>query len=140
MINSFESYIQNRTVEKKLPDIHQAHALMNKAEKRLQYVKERPVLQESAQFIFEDSYDVMREAGQALMTLQGFKPLSHEAVIAFLHDKEGVDKATAEKFDSFRRLRNKSLYEAHEISAAKAKEALNFAEELLATLRAKLKA
>ncbi len=140
MIKTFEECLNDRTVEKKLPDIHQAHALMNKAEKRLQYVKERPILETSAEFTFEDSYDVMREAGQALMTVQGFKPLSHEAVIAFLHEKEGLSRATAEKFDGFRRLRNKSLYEAYEISIVRAKEALKFAEELFAILRVKLKA
>src|SRR3989344_7697892 len=101
MIKSFEEYLADGTVEKKLPDIHQAHALMNKAEKRLQYINARPVLEESAEFTFEDAYDVMRESGNALMAVQGFKPLSHEAVIAFLRDKEGLSREMAEKFDGF---------------------------------------
>ena len=123
MIRPFAEYLKDGSVEKQLPDIHQAHALMSKAEKRLAYVNERPI----------------REASHALMTLVGLKPLSHEAVIAFLRDKEGIDQGRITRFDGYRRLRNSSLYAAQEISAAKAQEAVQFASELFKTLRSKLK-
>lgn len=82
MIKPFQEYLTDRSVEKQLPDLQQAHALMSKAEKRLNYVQEHPLREESAEFAFEDAYDVMREASHALMAVTGYKPLSHEAVIA----------------------------------------------------------
>lgn len=139
MIRAFEECLEEGAVQKQPPDSQKAHALMSKAGKRLAYVKERPIRQDYAEFAFEDAYDVMREASTALMSLRGFKPLSHEAVIAYLKDKEGLNMARIMKFDGFRRLRNRSLYEAQEISAAKAGEALQFAEKLLDILQPRLK-
>ncbi len=140
MIQRFEAYVAEGSVQIQLPDSQKAHSLMVKAEKRLRYVNERSLREEFAEFAFEDAYDVMREAATALMALKGFKPLSHEAVIAFLRDKEGLDNSDVVRFNGFRRLRNRSLYEAQEVSLIRAKESLQFAEDLFIKLRARLKA
>ena len=139
MIKPFEEYIKEGEVEKQLPDKNEAQALMAKAERRLAYVKERPVQEQNADLIFEDTYDVMREASQALMSATGYKPLTHEVVVAYLRDKERLDQSIVEKFDSYRKLRNRSQYSAQKINALKAQEAIAFATELFALLKARLK-
>ncbi len=140
MTTSIDGLIKEGLVKRQQPDSRQAHSLMVKAETRLAYARGRPVEERTAQFSFEDAYDVMREAGTALIVLRGYKPLSHDAVIAFLREKEGLSHADAETFDRFRRLRNKSLYEAQRVSSATAEEALRFAEKLLGKLKRRLRA
>ena len=96
MIRPFEDYLQEGDVEKQLPDINEAKALMSKAERRLSYIKEHQVQEQNADLIFEDAYNVMRETSQALMSAAGYKPLSHEAVTAYLRDKEKIDQSLVE--------------------------------------------
>ena len=139
MIKPFEQYVLDGSVEKQLPDIQEAHALMSKAEKRLKYISQNKITEDYAEFAFEDAYDVMREAAQSLMSITGYKPLSHEAIIAYLRDKEQISQSYIDAFDRFRKLRNKSLYEAQNVSATKAEEAVAFATTLLNVLRSKIK-
>lgn len=140
MAQPVDELIHEGLVKRQQPDSRQARSLMAKAETRLAYAKGRPVEERTAQFSFEDAYDVMREAGTALIVLRGFKPLSHDAVIAFLREREGLGQADAETFDRFRRLRNRSLYEAQRVSSATAEEALWFAERLLGMLKQRMQA
>ncbi len=137
MILPFQNYIRNGKVQKQLPNINRAKALINKAEKRLKYL---PTLnQETSSIVFEDIYNALREASQSLMMTQGYKPLSHEAVIAYLRDKENLNTQEIYKLDSYRKLRNKSVYETEKISTIKTKESLQFAKELIKKIKTKLK-
>lgn len=43
MIRPFEDYLQEGDVEKQLPDLNEANALMSKTERRLAYIKEHHV-------------------------------------------------------------------------------------------------
>ena len=138
MMLQFDACLKEGLAKRQQPDRRQALSLMAKADLRLAYAKSRQVEEKTAQFAFEDAYDVMREAGTALMVLRGFKPLSHDAVISFLRDREELSQADAETFDRFRRLRNKSLYEAQRVSRATAEEALQFAEDILGKLKLRL--
>lgn len=137
MIFNFEYYIKDGKVEQQHPDIERAHALMSKSEKRLKYLQ--PITEETADLVFEDIYEAMREASQSLMMLHGYKPLSHEAVIAYIRDKEGFNQHSIYALDSYRKLRNKSIYEAQKISAMKVKEALEFAKKFIGELKSKIK-
>ena len=112
---------------------------MDKAGRRLRYIKQHTVDDNNADFIFEDAYDCMREAAQAIMSLRGYKPLNHEVVIAFLRDEENITPAIIERFDSYRKLRNKSVYAARQTSITTAAESIAFAEELLKILRPRIK-
>ena len=129
MILPFESYLADGKAEKHSLDKNRASSLIKKAKKRIKFLRE--ITEESADIVFEDIYEAIREASQALMSIQGYKPLSHESLIAFLRDKENFDNLIIHKFDSYRKLRNKSIYEAEKISLEKAKEILEFAKKFI---------
>lgn len=82
----------------------------------------------------------MREASHALMSAAGYKPLSHEVVTAYLRDKEKLDQSTVEKFDSYRKLRNRAQYSAQKITVIRTQESIAFATELFSLLKPQLKA
>jgi len=84
MIQSFNYYLNENKVKREFPNLELAKALLRKAERRLNLLKSKKITNENADIIFEDIYETLRESAQALMAKQGFKPLSHEAVIAFL--------------------------------------------------------
>lgn len=133
MILPFEHYIKEGKVQKQLPDINKEHASMNKAERRIKFLQE--INEENAEFVFEDIYEAIREAPQSLMALKGYKPISHEAVIAFIRDKAKIDYSTVSKFNSYRKLRNKSVYEAEKIYVIRTNESKIFAKKLINKLK-----
>jgi len=133
MILPFEKYLEEGKIKKQIPDINKGYSLLKKAEKRLKFL--RPMTSESADIVFEDIYEAIREASQSLMSIQGYKPFSHEALIAYLRDIKKFDMSIIYKFDSYRKLRNKSIYEAEKIEMTKTKEAFLFAQKLLQKIR-----
>ena len=135
MIERFQFYIDNGMVKKTAPNRETAAALMARAHARLGYVRRQGIGKETAPFIFEDVYEVLREASQALMELKGYKPYSHEAQISFLRDTCGFPQHLISAFDRLRILRNKCMYGAAHISPETCKEALGFAVSFLPELK-----
>lgn len=122
-------------VKKQSPNKEEAESLMKKAESRLEYVKTQNITRQTASFIFEDIYEAFREASQALMALKGYKPFSHEALIAFLKEFYGFADFDLSSFDRYRILRNKTVYGAEIISEEACKASLRFLEEFLPKLK-----
>src|SRR3990167_7219141 len=112
MINSFDNYLKLGKAKRKTPDFEEAKSLLKKAEGRLSYIKTREINEKTAQFILEDSYEGVRESAQALMSIKGFKPYSHEATISFIKEfySSSFNEGEIRKFDRFRILRNDSVY------------------------------
>ncbi len=137
MIQPFEYYIRENLVRKTAPNTSLALAFIKKAEKRFKRIEKTEIAEDESTLIFEDIYEAMREAGQSLMQLAQYKPYSHEAVIAFLNDKELLAKMNINILDNYRILRNKAIYQAEEISLEKCKEALNFAKVTIPELKTK---
>lgn len=137
-IREFEYYLKTNAVKKKVPSPALAKSLLAKANKRLARLIKMPVTEEYASLILEDAYEALREAAQSLMEAYGFKPYSHEALIAFLKINQFLDANDIEELNRYRILRNKSVYEAKELSAESGKEALNFAKDTLPKIKAKL--
>ena len=137
MIETFNYYLENNLVKRVPvnPDI--IGALLKRAEIRLKLASQQPS-EEEAPLVFEQVYESMREAAQALLQKQGFKPFSHEALVAFMIENK-FNPATINMFNKYRILRNKSVYEAAEISVDKCKEAKSFAEKFIPKIKEKIK-
>jgi len=135
MIKEFRYYIDNNLVRKGSPNIDEAKALIKKAEGRMEFsIKSRQINEDTASYIFEDIYECLREASQSLMSLKGYKPYSHEAIISFL--KEFYFKEyDINSFNRYRILRNKSVYGGEKISVGKCKEALHFLHTFLPKIK-----
>ncbi len=132
MINDFNYYLKSGKVRKKTPDPIEANSLFVKSKERLDYIK-KEINENTAKFVLEDAYDTIRESAQSLMSLNGFKPYSHEATISFLKEfhKDNFNEEEIIKFDRFRELRNNSIYKAVEISVSDAESCLHFATEFI---------
>lgn len=137
MINSFENYLRLGKVKRKTPDLEEAKSLLNKAENRIAYTESKKVDYKTAQFVLEDSYEAIREAAQALMSIRGFKPYSHEATISFVKEFYNSDFSEEElhKFDRFRQLRNNSVYMAKPVTNGDAEASVLFATEFISKVK-----
>ena len=135
MIEDFQFYVEKGVVKKTVPNRENAGALMARANARLEYVRKQEIGKDTAPFIFEDVYEVLREASQAVMELEGCKPYSHEAQIAFLRDVRKFPEHLISAFDRLRVLRNKCLYGAAHVSPETCREALGFAVSVFPELK-----
>ena len=132
MIKEFKYYIEKDLVKKETPDVNEAKSLISKAEGRLNFsIKTRKINENTAPYIFEDIYECLREASQSLMSIKGFKPYSHKALISFLKENSELKEYEISSFNRYRILRNKTVYRGEKISKETCREALNF---LLKTL------
>jgi uncharacterized protein (UPF0332 family) len=137
MINSFENYLKFGKAKRKTPDPQESESLIKKSINRLEYTKEKTITEKNADFVLEDAYESMREAAQALMSIKGFKPYSHEATISFIsdHHKNDFGEADIRMLDHFRQLRNDSVYKAIIITVDDAKSCISFAESFIRKIK-----
>lgn len=136
MIREFKYYLDNNMARKASPNKGEAEALINKAEGRLKFsIKTRELNKNTAPYIFEDIYECLREAAQSLMSLKGYKPYSHEALISFLKEFFDFPGSDIPSFNRYRILRNKAVYRGEKISVDICKEALNFLVDFLPKLK-----
>ncbi len=132
-----EYYLRTGEVEKVSKDPRTARALIEKAEKRMKFVKSINITDDNASFVFEDIYTIIQECAQCLMMADGYTSKgSHEAAIAFIADKyrEFGEKLVAD-FDRYRKMRNDSIYRDNYVKASVAVEALGIAEEYIRITR-----
>jgi len=135
MIEKFQYYLDARLVKKTSVDREEAKSLMNKSILRLEYIKKQEINEDTSSFIFEDIYETLREASQSLMSLKGYKPYSHEALISFLKEFYKFPEYEISAFDRYRILRNKTVYCAANVSPEVCKEALTLLEAFLPKLK-----
>jgi len=135
MIERFQYYLNERLAKKVEVDREEAKSLLKKALLRLDYITKQEINEETSPFIFEDIYETLREAAQSLMSLKGYKPYSHEALISFLKEFYSFPEHEISAFDRYRILRNKTVYCAANVSPEVCKEALSYLEEFLPKLK-----
>lgn len=135
MIERFQYYLDKGLARKVSVDFEEAKSLMNKAILRLDYIKKQEINEDTSAFIFEGIYETLREAAQSLMSLKGYKPYSHEALISFLKEFYQFPEHEISSFDRYRILRNKTVYCAANVSPEVCKGALEFSETFLPKLK-----
>jgi transposase-like protein len=102
---------------------------------RMNFIKIQKIDVSVSTFIFEDIYECIREATQSLMSIDGYKPYSHEALISFLKEFYKFDESDITTFDRYRILRNNCIYRAAKVSPEVCKESLRFLEEFLPKIK-----
>lgn len=123
-MEDFESFIKRGIVKKTFPNIPRAQKLVKDGRNRLKDV-ELLDIEKTPKFVFENTYDAIRDFLLALLLKDGYKTISHEAPIAYLL-KKNFDIYIIEKLDQFRYKRNGSKYYGEEISIEEAKDIKEF--------------
>ncbi|MDD5650504.1 MAG: hypothetical protein PHF86_08830 [Candidatus Nanoarchaeia archaeon] len=132
MIKTFAEYLKEQKVIKQTPNIDLANSLIIRAKRRFEEeVKNKNITEENKEFVFEDLYESLRESAQAILALNGYKPYSHEVIIAFLKENYDISSDKLDLFDDCRIIRNKLTYEAKNVSMEKVKDLLKLFKDLI---------
>lgn len=138
-MKSFNEYVKERKVRTASPDPAEARSLLEQARARLNDVRSLPLQEKNASFRFEDAYESLREAVQAFMALEGFKPYSHEAIVAYAHEKHLLNEREIFTFDRYREQRNDINYRGQRISVDEAKQIISFSRKIILRLEKQFK-
>lgn len=117
MIQPFEQHLKEGRARRTSPDPEMAGNLIRMAQARLDAAKGIPITHASIIIVFDAAYDAARQAAQALMLVEGYKPYGHDAAISYLKTHHVVDfsEQIVYDFDRFRKLRNEAEYEGRPV-------------------------
>ena len=135
-MRDFDSFVQEGDVKKQAPDTNLSDSLIKDCIRRLEFAKSSPLTEENAKYVYENTYESLREAADAVLFLQGYKSFSHEATVAFIQRFDEFTVREISGFDRMRIKRNGMKYYGKSCSADDAKEAMEFAESLIKKLAA----
>jgi len=134
-IDSFEEYIERGDVRDQNRDPSQASSLLKRSESKFETMQKLGIDEETATDYLENVYEACKMLVQSLMAADGFKPYSHEAIIAYSIDELDLGMINANTLNKYRKLRNDISYRGE---IATEKEAENI-RDLYLELKSELK-
>ena len=105
-IDNFEEYIERGKVREDNIDPSQARSLLKRSESKFQTMEKLEIDEDTATDYLENVYEASKMLVQSSMALDGFKPYSHEAVIAYAIDILALGMVNASTLNRYRKLRN----------------------------------
>lgn len=109
-IDPFEKYVEQGNVRETSPDPSQASNLLDSANRKFRNMERLGLSQATATDYLENMYEAVKMLIQAFMAKDGYNPYSHEAIIAYGIDYLDLTAEEANRFNSFRKLRNDISY------------------------------
>lgn len=129
---SFEDFIKSNDVRIASKDELLAKSLVKTAEKDLKFLENLEINENSSRKIMTNYYDVLRSVLEAMAAIKGLKIYNHEAFTYFL--KEIGEEGISEKFDRFRKIRNRINYYGKDIAPEEANDSKEEIKKLIKLL------
>ncbi len=124
-MRGFDEYLKKGIVKIRKENVARVKSILEEAEKRLIFFNAMPISEESANYVIENMYDVLRELIEAKMLLDGYKSYSHEATVSYLK-KLGFSSSDVEFTDELRGIRNHTKYYGHLVNKEYAEKVSKF--------------
>ena len=137
-----EYYVREKLIRLRTADLNIIKTLIGSAEEKAKAAKMLPVNEDTATLIFLGLYESIRQLGDAKWWLIGYEALSHEPSMRILQEADVTDKIKLAKLNRFRKIRNDGNYRGQKITAAEAKEILDFwdscSKEIIGEIKKKI--
>jgi uncharacterized protein (UPF0332 family) len=125
------------------PDILRASSLIEASEKTMDAILQMDISDATSTIIFRETYESIRQLGDARWFLIGYKPKDHEASMSILKEESIESSAHLAKLDRFRSIRNDANYSGYMIPKEVTQEIIEFwkdcGEEILQKMKDEVK-
>lgn len=138
-IDSFEEYLERRKVREENPDPSQARSLLKRSESKFQTMEKLGISEDTATDYLENIYESCKMLIQSYMAVEGLKPYSHEAVIAYAIDRLELDMINSNTLNRYRKLRNDISYRGEIATENEAENIKDLYQELKSELEPEIK-
>jgi len=124
-------------------DKEKVKSMIESSTTNMAVVKTIPLAEQSAILIFRETYESIRQLGDARWWLLGFEPRNHEVSMEILKEMDIKEKVQLNYLSRFKTIRNDANYRGFKVTVAQAKEILEFwktcSQEIISILLKELK-
>ena len=128
-------------LRKRMIDRQKVNSMVASARDNMGIVKTIPITEKSAILIFRETYESIRQLGDASWLLQGYEPRNHEVCMEVLKDFDIKNKVMLQHLNRFKKIRNDINYRGFKATLAQATEILKLwdacSEEIISLLTKK---
>ncbi len=117
-------WIRSDYLRKRIPDSQKARSMIASAKENMTVVKGIPLTEQSAVLIFRETYESIRQLGDASWWLQGYEPRNHEICMDALKEMDIKEKIMLNHLNRFKKILNDVNYRGFKATVAQAKEIL----------------
>ncbi len=137
-----ELLLREDKLRKRLVDKERVKSMIESSITNMFIVKTIPLTEQSAILIFRETYESIRQLGDAQWWLRGYEPRNHEVSMEVLKEMDVRDKVKLNHLSRFKMIRNNVNYRGFKVTTVQAKEILEFWEvcslDILSLLREEL--
>lgn len=119
-------------------DKRKVQSMIQAAQKNTSVLKHIPLNEDTATLIFRETYESIRQLGDAMWWLQGYEPRNHDVSMEVLKEANIKDKVLLNHLPRFKSIRNDANYRGYVVTVAQAKEIQEFWEKCGKELAEKL--
>ncbi len=138
-----DQLIRSEQLRKRFPDREKIKSMIESATTNMKVVKNVFLDDESAMLVFRETYESIRQLGDAKWWLLGYEPKNHDASLEVLKEFDIKEKIKLNYLGRFKLIRHDINYRGFKASVAQATEILDFwnscADEIVASLLKELK-
>ena len=126
-------------IQKRSPDLPRAKSLIEASESTMKEILQMELNLGTSTIIFRETYESIRQLGDARWWIKGYKPRDHDVSMEILKEEKISNTTLLNKLDRFREIRNLANYGGYRVSEDKTKEILEFWNECGKEIFEKLK-
>lgn len=130
--------ISTDQLRKRSLDKERVKSMIESATANVGIVKTVPLTEKSAILIFRETYESVRQLGDAYWWLLGYEPRNHEVSMEVLKDMDIKERVKLNHLGRFKTIRNDANYRGLKVTEAQAREILEFwdtcSEEIISLL------
>jgi len=121
-----EQWIRGDLLRKRSLDKEKVKSMIESSTTNMTIVKTVSLTEQSAILIFRESYESIRQLGDARWWLLGYEPRNHEVSMEVLKEMDIKEKVRLNHLSRFKTIRNDTNYRGFKVTVAQAKEILEF--------------
>jgi len=121
-----EEMMRRDFLRKRSLDKEKVKSMIESSTMNMTIVKTIPLTEQSAILIFRESYESIRQLGDAQWWLSGYEPRNHEISMDILREMDIKEKVRLYHLNRFKNIRNDTNYRGFKVTMAQAKEIVEF--------------
>jgi hypothetical protein len=124
--DEIDDMVEDGVLVKRNRDAARARTLLESSDEVSRVMLKIVLDEHSANPIFRELYECIRQLGEAKLWLSGLETKTHEPCMRALMDEDVKDRLKLKQLDRFRQIRNSSHYRGIRVSVATANEIIYF--------------
>ena len=121
-----EQWVRGDQLRKKSLDREKVKSMIESSTTNMSIVKTISISEHSAILIFRETYESIRQLGDARWWLLGYEPRNHEVSMEILREMNIKEKTRLNHLSRFKSIRNDTNYRGFKVTVAQAKEIVEF--------------